>query len=102
MTKRFIAVWIFAIAGSALLAVGCGSGNSDSSASQSENTFVLSEFTIVPPKHVLESGHVTITADNVGGEVHELVILRAGEVETLSKKPDGSLDEEKIAANDKI
>jgi hypothetical protein len=102
MTKRIIAVWIVAIAGSALLAVGCGSGNSDSSASQSENTFVLSEFTIVPPKHVLESGHVTITADNVGGEVHELVILRAGEVETLSKKPDGSLDEEKIAANDKI
>ena len=102
MTQRITGVWIVAIVGSAVLSVGCGSSKSDSSASQTENTFVLSEFTIVPPKHLLESGHVTITADNVGGEVHELVILRGSDVENLSKKPDGSLDEEKIAANDKI
>ncbi len=63
---------------------------------------MLSEFTIVPPTNALHAGSVPITADNVGGEVHELVIVRAATADALPKKADGSVDEDKIAAADKV
>ncbi len=68
----------------------------------SNDTFVLSEFTIVPPTNALHAGSVLITADNVGGEVHELVIVRAPSADALPMKADGSVDEDKIAAADKV
>jgi hypothetical protein len=91
------------IIGAALVLAACGtSKNGSSSASSSENTFVVSEFTISPPTNVLHAGNVLVTADNVGGEVHELVIIRAAGVAALSKKADGSVDENKIPETDKV
>ena len=70
----------------ALVAVGCGSSKGELSASSSENTFLLSEFTIVPPKRHDQARRVTITASNVGGEMHELVIVRASEAKALPRE----------------
>jgi len=96
----------FATIGIAALILGaCGSSSrsgSPPSASSSGNTFVLNEFTIVPPTNTLHSGSVSITADNVGTEVHELVIVRAASATTFTMKPDGSVDEDKIPAADKL
>ena len=98
--QRTIALGIVA---AALVLAACGTSKSTSSpGSSSENTFVLSEFTIIPPTNVLHAGNVLVTANNVGGEVHELVILRATGVADLSKKADGSVDENKIPATDKV
>jgi hypothetical protein len=89
----------------AVVLAACGSSSkagSPSSAPSSDNTFVLSEFTIVPPTNTLHAGSVSITADNVGGEVHELVIVRAPSAAALPMKPDGSVDEDTITAADKV
>ncbi|MDP9334055.1 MAG: hypothetical protein M3Q30_12220 [Actinomycetota bacterium] len=98
--QRTIAVGII---GAALVLAACGTGKSSSSSgSPSENTFVLSEFTIIPPTNVLHAGNVLVTANNIGGEVHELVIVRAAGVGALTKKADGSVDENKIPETDKV
>jgi hypothetical protein len=101
MQKR-IAVCIVAISAPMIFATGCGSSKRDSSAASTHNTFVLSEFTIAAPKKAVRSGYVTITANNVGGESHELVIVRGTDGESLPKRPDGSLDEEKITPSNKV
>lgn len=89
----------------AVVLAACGSSTktgASSSGSSSDNTFVLSEFTIVAPTNTLHAGSVSFTANNVGGEVHELVIVRAASAAALPMKPDGSVNEDKIAAADKI
>jgi hypothetical protein len=83
----------------------CGSSSKNGTASTAgagENTFGLSEFTIAPPTGALHSGPVTLTANNVGGEAHELVIVRAPSFDSLPTKPDGAVDEDKIAESDKM
>ena len=98
--KRTIGVGVI---GASLLLAGCGGSTSISSpASSPENTFTLSEFTIIPPTNELRAGSVFVTANNVGGEVHELVILRTAGVDDLPKKADGSVDENKLAGTDKV
>jgi len=78
---------------------------SASNASNSKNTssapdtFTLSEFTITAPKTPIHAGAVKITADNVGSEKHELVIVAASG--PLPTKSDGSVDEDKIPETDK-
>jgi hypothetical protein len=101
MNKRIRAVAAIGLVGTAFVFAACG-GSKNASSSSSENTFELSEFQITPPKDALPSGRVTITADNVGGEVHELVIVRAAKADGLPTKADGSVDEDKIAAADKV
>jgi len=101
MHKRAIAV-VLGIAGMGFLIAGCGGSGKSAAAPAAPNTFVLSEFVVVPPSKALHPGPVTITADNVGGEVHELVIVRADGASALPKKSDGSVDEDKIAAADKV
>jgi hypothetical protein len=99
------AIATIGILGAALLFAACGSGknaSSSSSSSSSENTFGLSEFTVIPPTNRLHSGRVTITANNLGGEVHELVIVRAASADALATRSDGSVDEDKVAAADKV
>lgn len=94
---------IIGIFGSAFVFAACGaSSKNGSSSSSAVNTFVLSEFTVVPPTNALRPGRVTITANNVGGEVHELVFVRADSVSALPMKPDGSVDEAKVAQADKV
>ncbi len=94
---------VVGILGLALALTSCGSSSkSDSSSPAAENTFVLSEFTVIPPSNTLHSGPVTLTAKNVGGEEHELVIVRAASVNALPRKSDDSVDEDKIAASAKV
>jgi hypothetical protein len=104
-SRHVLTLAIAGIVGTALLVTACGSSSkraSPSSAASAENTFVLNEFTIVPPTNTLRAGSVSITADNVGGEVHELVIVRASSAGALPTKSDSSVDEDKIAEADKV
>ena len=103
MRTRTIVISIITIAAASLVLAACGSSSKDSSSSgSSENTFGLSEFTIIAPSNTLRAGSVPITADNLGAEPHELVIVRADSVESLPKKADGSVDEDKIPEADKV
>ena len=105
MRNRTLIVAMIGIVGTALALAACGSSknaSSSSAPSSSENAFTLSEFTVIPPTNTLHSGHVSITARNVGGEVHELVIVRAASPDALPMKTDGSVDEDKIAEADKV
>jgi hypothetical protein len=102
MKNRTLSVAAIGIVGAALVFAACDSSKNGSSSSASENTFALSEFTVIPPTNTLHSGRVTITANNVGGEVHELVIVRAASAEALPTKSDSSVDEDKIAETDKV
>ena len=101
MCKRTLAI-VLGMVGMASVVAGCGSSSKSASASAAPDTFVLSEFVVVPPSNALHAGPVTITANNVGGEVHELVIVRADDAGALPKKSDGSVDEDKIAAAGKV
>jgi hypothetical protein len=103
--RRISAFAIVGIIGMALILVACGSSGKTSSSppsSASANTFVLSEFTIIPPTNTLGAGSLSLTANNVGAETHELVIVRATSAGTLPMKADGSVDEDKIPAADKV
>jgi hypothetical protein len=103
MNSRTVAVTLVAVAAMSLLLAACGSSSKENSSSgSSENTFGLSEFTIIPPSNTLRAGSVDITADNLGAEPHELVIVRADSVDSLPKKADGSVDEDKIPEADKV
>jgi hypothetical protein len=100
MKKQTLAAVITGLIGATLVFAACGSSGSPSAAS--ENTFVLKEFTMTPPTNALHAGSFTITANNAGGEVHEVVIVRAASADALPKKSDGSVDEDKIAETDKV
>ncbi len=43
-----------------------------------------------------------LTANNVGSEEHELVLVKASAVSDLPTKADGSVDEDKIAETNKV
>lgn len=96
--KRTIAIGCI---GALFVLASCGSSKSRSSPS-SENTFVLSEFTIMPPTNALHTGKIVLSANNLGGEVHELVIVRAASLGSLPMKTDGSVDEGKVPSADKV
>ena len=101
LVVRTARLGIVGILGIVAVVAGCG-GSSSKSVSSSKNTFVLSEFKVTPPTNTMRPGRVTLTANNVGGEVHELVIARAASASALPTKSDGSVDEDKIRAADKI
>ena len=63
---------------------------------------MLSEFTIVPPATELRAGKLSLTANNVGGEMHELVIVRADSVSAIPLQSNGSVNEAKIGKVDKL
>ncbi len=99
-----------------LLLAGCGSNkvaapppssstsvtSSVADASATDRTFMLNEFTIKLGSQSLPSGKVFLTANNVGNEEHELVLVRASSVTDLPTKADGSVNEDKIAESDKV
>ncbi len=93
--KRLIAL---SFIGAALLLAGCGS----SKKSSTPNTFVLSEFTITPPTNAVHAGKVLLVANNVGREMHELVIVRAASDDTLATNADGSVDESKLRGPEEV
>ena len=96
LKRRVIGV---VVAASTLAACGSASRTSNAGAA---NTFRLSEFAIQTPSNQLQAGRIDLTADNVGSETHELVIVAANNPSELPLKPDGSVDEDKIPAADKI
>ena len=102
MKNRRLAAATTGIVAMVLVAGACGSSKNRSASLPSDNTFGLSEFTVIPPKNTLHSGSVTLTANNLGGETHELVIVRAASVDAITKMSDGSVDEGKIAKADKV
>ena len=81
--------------------VGCGSDKVPAS-KRSNPTFTLSEFSIKLDQKSLPAGTVTLTADNVGAEEHEIIFVRTSAVADLPTKADGSVDEEKIAKSDLV
>jgi hypothetical protein len=80
----------------------CSNGVTKSSNGSANPTFTMAEFTIKLAQPTLPSGRVTISAVNVGGEAHELVLVKASSVSDLPTKADGSVDEEKIPDAAKI
>ncbi len=67
----------------------CGNGGDEAdgtSAAKSAPAFALTEWAISPPTAPLKAGKVRITADNVGGATHELVVIRATDAATLPTK----------------
>lgn len=89
----------------AVVLTGCGSdkpaATGTSTVPSKANTFVLDEWSIVPPKEDLTAGKVAITATNKGTETHELVIVRASDAASLPKNADGSVNEDKIPESKK-
>ena len=87
-----------------LTVAACGGGGPAASrgpASASATAFVLQQWSIAAPTTQLRAGQVSVTATNAGSETHELVIVRAAGTAALPTKPDGSVDEDKIAEADK-
>ncbi len=79
--------------------VGCSSGGG------SDTTAVdvgLKEFTVTPDPVDADAGKTKFTADNVGSEVHEMVVVRAKSASDLPTDADGAVDEEQIAKSDQI
>lgn len=106
---------IFAIGaiavGVPLVLAGCGSDNTAAqsstasaraTATATDRTFNLNEFSIKLASQTLPSGEVLFTANNVGAEEHELVLVKASAVSDLPTKAHGSVDEDKIAETDKV
>jgi len=89
----------------AVVLAGCGNDSSSTSSGTSkasENpTFVLDEWSVVPPKDPVRAGNVKITTTNNGKETHELVFVQAADAAALPKNADGSVDEDKIPESKK-
>ncbi len=101
---RRLAILTAPLAVAALLA-GCGSDKPSTAgttpASSKATTFVLDEWSVVPPEQDLAAGKAAITATNKGSETHELVIVRASDAASLPTKADGSINEDKIPESKK-
>ena len=76
---------------------GMGGRGGHQSSSQSTPTkpdqFRLYEWGITADSNTFTPGRQTITALNIGGHTHELVIVKATDAAALPTKPDGSVDE---------
>jgi plastocyanin len=105
--KELVRIRIAALALIALLlAAGCGADKDTSSATggttaNTQATFVLTEFKI-GLDGTIPAGPVNVKIDNQGGEKHELVIVSAKDANALSKKSDGSVDEDKVTEGAKL
>lgn len=105
------AKYLLPVAAAALILSACGSGSeatkstptptSVAGGSSKAATFVLDEWSIVPPKGTLTAGKVAVTATNNGSETHEVVIVRAEDASSLPVKADGSVDEDRIPGSKK-
>jgi hypothetical protein len=84
----------------AVFLAACASDGTDRSGVAADDgaVFVLSEWKIKAPSGQLQPGSQRITAKNVGGEDHELVIVSAASADELPTNADGSVDEDKLAS----
>jgi hypothetical protein len=87
----------------ALAVVACGDNSTTTGTpSASADSFVLTEWSVTAPTNPVHAGSVEVTASNRGHETHELVIVHISSAAALPTKPDGSIDEDKIAESDKV
>lgn len=63
---------------------------------------VLGEWIVEPTPTSADAGELTFTADNQGGEEHEVVIVRAADPSDLPTDADGTVDEAQIPESDFI
>jgi uncharacterized cupredoxin-like copper-binding protein len=91
---RAIAVSVVLTAG---VVAGCGGGSDATSVDVG-----LTEFSVTPDPVEVDAGETELTADNIGGETHEMVVVRAASAADLPTDTDGAVDEDKIAKADQI
>jgi hypothetical protein len=77
---------------------GCGDDDDDGAAAGGEVNVVLSEWVVEPTPTSSSAGSVTFVGDNVGSEVHELVVVRSDSIASLPLAADGSVTEDGLAA----
>jgi hypothetical protein len=103
--RRRLAMLTAPLVVAALLA-GCGSdkpaATGTTPAPSKATTFVLDEWSVVPPSEPIPAGEARITATNNGDEPHEVVFVRATDTDALPTKSDGSVDEDKIPESMKV
>jgi hypothetical protein len=91
LATAVVALAVFTVFG------GCGGGDSTNKVGTT-----LQEYKIIPNSDTVKAGKVKLETDNVGGSTHELVVVRADDPASLPTKPDGSVDEARIPAGDKV
>jgi hypothetical protein len=90
------------IAGTLLVLTACGDSDDEATtttAAEEEGeitTVRLSEWEVVPDVAAAASGPVTFDAENVGDEVHELVVIKADGFDSLPLDADGAVDEAQL------
>ena len=82
----------------AIVATGCSSDATRSSAPVGAGQFRLDEWSIKSDGAPLTAGRQTIKVSNTGHETHELIIVSAKDATSLPRKSDGSVDEEQLAS----
>ena len=87
--KHPATVAAFAIALAVILLAGCSSEDSSSEV-------LLSEWIVEPDPDSVDAGDVELTADNQGGELHELVVVRADSASDLPTDEDGAVIEDEL------
>ena len=81
-----------------IVATGCSSEATPSSAPVGAGQFRLDEWSIKSDGAPLTAGRQTIKVSNTGHETHELIIVSAKDATSLPRKSDGSVDEEQLAS----
>lgn len=71
-------------------------------ATSSEVQVVLSEWIVKPKPKSVKAGTVKLVAKNVGGEVHELVVVRGKDPSALPTDANDAVDEAKIDEDDEV
>jgi hypothetical protein len=61
----------------------------------------LREFSLKPDDNYVKPGRYTFKAHNTGITKHEMVVVRADSIDTLPRKPDGSVNEDQIPETQK-
>ena len=84
------------VAALAVIAAACGGMSSTRTVAPKSGQFRLDEWSIRADRATLPAGRQTITAANVGHQVHELVIVKRHDAEALPTKSDGSVDEAQL------
>jgi uncharacterized cupredoxin-like copper-binding protein len=81
----------------AALLVGCGGGSDTTGVD-----VALKEFTVTSDPIEVEAGETEFTANNIGSEIHEMVMVRAKSAADLPTDADGAVDEDQIAKDDQV